>query len=111
MLRISVTDYHHFTFSLYDLAFIANGFNRRSYFHDANLLNLLLAPYYTAAAQIVRRQFHRYVVALDNFDVVRSEFAGNMGNDNVAVFHGNPEYAVRKYFLNHTFYFNYVFFF
>ena len=63
-------DHHDLTVALDDLAFLAHGFDRRSYFHFVCLLSsapykgaLLGSPGDSAAGQVVRAHLNRDLVA------------------------------------------------
>ncbi|MFT5351310.1 MAG: hypothetical protein ACI9MF_002131 [Gammaproteobacteria bacterium] len=64
----------------------------------------------TAFAQIVRSEFHRYLVASQNADVVFAHFAGNMCGHDMVVFQLHAKHSVRKCVDDFTFHFNLVFF-
>ena len=89
MLRIGADD-HHAAFALDDLALLADGFHGRFYLHDVNLLYntrrfLLGTPGDPGFGQVVGRHFHRDLVAGQDADEVRPQFAGNMSHNNVSV--------------------------
>ena len=119
MLRIGADD-HHAAFALDDLALLANGFHGRFYLHDVNLLyntrRLFRTPGDPGFGQVVGRHFHGDLVAGQDADEVRPQFAGNVSHNNVSVGFAlfveqlDLEHRVGHGFPYDTFYFDDIFF-
>ena len=89
MLRV-FTNNHDFALALNDLALFADGLDGRSDFHWKYLLVsgarfLLGAPSDSALCQIIGRHLDCNVVTGDDSDIVRSQLAGDMCKDHMAV--------------------------
>jgi len=120
-------DNHDAAFAFDDLAFLANGFHTRSYFHGgtpfasygrksfskrASLFYLLAlaAPGDAPAGQIVRRELHGDLVTRQNPNEIHSKLPRNRCEYLVTVLELYLEHSVREGIRNDTFYFNNVLF-
>src|SRR5205823_14480401 len=108
-----------YTFTMDDLAFIANLFYRCSYFHrpafssraSANVwrAGLFITVDNSSAIQIVGRKLHSDFIARQNAYEVLAHLAGNMRQHLMFVLQLHPEHGIGQRFQNRCHYLNRVF--
>ena len=76
----------------------------------SNGSRLAAAESNSAFGEIVGSQLNRDLVASKDADVMFAHFAGDMGNDHMAVFQLNTEQGIGQRLDNSAFHFNMVFF-
>ena len=96
MLRVFAYN-HYGSFSLYDLAFIANFLYGRFNLHVINTIPFLFrAPGYTTLCGIVNGNFDSHLVAGQYPNIVHSELSGKMRRYHHIVGKSHFELCVRK---------------
>ena len=123
-----LANHHHAAFALDNLALFADRLNRRTYFHNIHtflvrgarnaaasaerarfpLGSVLAAPGDPASGQIIGREFNRHLVPGVNPDEVHPHFAGNVGQNLMAVLKFHLEHGIRQSFNHFTFHFDHV---
>ena len=110
MLRVFAYN-HYGSFSLYDLAFIANFLYGRFNLHVINTIPFLFrAPGDTAFRRVVYRDLNCYFVTRQYPNIVHSELSGKMRRYYHIVGKSHFELCVRKCLHYHALKFNYIVF-
>jgi len=111
-----LTNYHHFTVTLYDLALITDFLNGRFYFHSIFHLSLsalpgrsaLCAPCYPSLCGIIDRNLYFDLITGKYLNIVHSELSGDMSGYDHIVGKLYLEGRVGQCLNYDTFKFNYV---
>ena len=94
-------DHHDFTFSLDDLAFLADLLNGWFHLHCVSTIPFLLysailfcSPGNASLGQVVDRNLDGHAVTGQNFDIVHTKLAGNVGRYDMTVWQLHLEAGV-----------------
>ena len=97
-----LADHHDFTFSLDDLALFADLLNGWFYLHCSTIPFLLYSailfcsPSDAALGQVIDRNLNGHTVTGQNFDIIHTKLAGNVGSHDVTVRQLDLEAGVRQ---------------